>query len=1053
MEKELAEKLRDAGSRLERFPSDVDQLLSLLHEIVSLLEKVDQSPSELIQNGYSKLMKALLAEQLLRHTDGDVQVSVASCISEITRITAPEAPYEDDRMKEVFQLIVSSFANLSNKSSRSYDKCASILQTVAKIRSCVVMLDLECDGLISEMFQHFICSIRDDHPKNIFESMETIMTVVLEESEDVPVELLMPILASLRTENEEIPAIARKLGESVLTKSADKLKPFLEQAVEFSGLSLDGYSKVVATICNGSNGEVELDDVNVPKEQVAGEKKLTSTSSDGMTQVPREVPAKSVNNNGVTDTVDGEILNVSDLLKKPDEANLSTKPLDTNTKKVDKDDLDTGNLAKVDAKQERTTKKRGRKPYSTKATEPSYIDGDKEAEASVEETDGSPVLVKDTHDQLDEDLHASPNKEEPPRSLPELLDGEVNVSSLSPNKSVPDESPSEKVGVLKKKDALAQELASVDSAPKNITDGTSGTEIEPERHLENKNLNSAQEDAPSVDSAPAEAADVNTDSEIKPQNQSEKKENFAEEHEPSKKLPSVIAAAADGNSDSEINAQELSRKNNGDSGQDDELSEDLLSPKLSDRSCDSEKLSGKEKVNLSQEDVEPVSLKVDDEISDLKEKPQRRPGKKAIRTKKGTSCIKKGNMLEGGGASKLDTEENNVEEEELTQSAKEGDRSELATKPLVQSSREIASGRKGRPLKKSDKVDVLETNLSNKKHEMTNKEGNRRDLQTDGNESGSETEALLQSGKEKTSIPAEKTRKKSGKGYVSDTKLSGKKEVKTNMNKDSPEKDHSKRTVHSKRKREISGDMGDVEYGANLVGAKVKIWWPDDKQYYEGIIESFDIKKKKHKVSYTDGDEEVLALQKEMWKFVDDATVQEEMNEDSSPDSSAKSRSWKKAKRNSEKSSNKKQMGASRRRGEAAATNKAKRTVTRSGEKDDSRSETTGGSEENWESDDESMDDVLGPASKSKENESKGKSKPGTPKTVTKSKDKTPRSGNASKGTGKAKSSLSKLEESSNLKGKSSGSGKASETNKVKSANTSKVGKSGGKSGNKRKRG
>ncbi|KAK1355751.1 hypothetical protein POM88_049007 [Heracleum sosnowskyi] len=103
--------------------------------------------------------------------------------------------------------------------------------------------------------------------------------------------------------------------------------------------------------------------------------------------------------------------------------------------------------------------------------------------------------------------------------------------------------------------------------------------------------------------------------------------------------------------------------------------------------------------------------------------------------------------------------------------------------------------------------------------------------------------------------------------------------------------------------------------------------------YYEGIIESFDIKKKKHKVSYTDGDEEVLALQKEKWEFVDDATVQEEMNEDSSPDSSAKSRSWKKAKRNSEKSSNKKQMGASRRRlgaspkrGEAAATNKAKRT-------------------------------------------------------------------------------------------------------------------------------
>lgn len=523
-----------------------------------------------------------------------------------------------------------------------------------------------------------------------------------------------------------------------------------------------------------------------------------------MTQVPHEIPVKSINSN-VTDTVDGEILNVSDLLKNPDEGNLSKKPLDTNTKKVDKDDLDTKNLVKADVKQERTAKKRGRKPCSTKASEPSYIDSDKEAEvicqkASDKETDRSPVLGKDTCDQLEEDSHASPDKEEPPLPLPEVLDGVVNAPSLSPNKSVPDESPSEKVGVSKKKDALAQELASVDSALKIVIDGTSGTEIEPERHLEKKKLNLAQEDALSVDSAPAEAADVNTDLEIKPQNRSEKKENFAEEHESSKNLHSVVAAAADGNSDSEINAQELPRKNKGDSGQEDD--EDLLSSKLSNGSCDSGKLSGKERVNLSQ-DVEPVSLKVDDEISDFKDKPQRRSGKKAIRTKKATSCVMKGNMLEGRGASKIDTEENNDEEEELTESAKEGDGSELETKPLVQSGKVLTSGRRGRPLKKSDKVDVLETNLSNKKHETTNKEGNGKDLQTDGNESGPEEEERLQSGKEKTSIPAGRPLKNSGKGYVSEAKLSGKKEDKTNMNKDSPQKGHSKRTVHSKRKREV----------------------------------------------------------------------------------------------------------------------------------------------------------------------------------------------------------------------------------------------------------
>lgn len=44
-------------------------------------------------------MKALVDKGLLGHLDMDVKVTVASCFSEITRITAPEAPYDDDLMK------------------------------------------------------------------------------------------------------------------------------------------------------------------------------------------------------------------------------------------------------------------------------------------------------------------------------------------------------------------------------------------------------------------------------------------------------------------------------------------------------------------------------------------------------------------------------------------------------------------------------------------------------------------------------------------------------------------------------------------------------------------------------------------------------------------------------------------------------------------------------------------------------------------------------------------------------------------------------------------
>ncbi|KAH0455654.1 hypothetical protein IEQ34_015686 [Dendrobium chrysotoxum] len=78
-------------------------------------------------------MKALISNDLLGHSDMDVNVSIASCLSEIIRITAPDAPYDDDTMKEIFELVVRTFKNLDDMSTRSFPKRVSIIKTVAKL--------------------------------------------------------------------------------------------------------------------------------------------------------------------------------------------------------------------------------------------------------------------------------------------------------------------------------------------------------------------------------------------------------------------------------------------------------------------------------------------------------------------------------------------------------------------------------------------------------------------------------------------------------------------------------------------------------------------------------------------------------------------------------------------------------------------------------------------------------------------------------------------------------------------------------------------------------
>ena len=109
---ELEKQLKEAGNRLLNPPSSIDDLLTLLDEVENLLAYVEQVPSKSMRDALFPSIKALINNKLLRHAEMDVKVSVVSCIIKITRITTPDAPYKDEQMKEIFQLIVAAFENV-----------------------------------------------------------------------------------------------------------------------------------------------------------------------------------------------------------------------------------------------------------------------------------------------------------------------------------------------------------------------------------------------------------------------------------------------------------------------------------------------------------------------------------------------------------------------------------------------------------------------------------------------------------------------------------------------------------------------------------------------------------------------------------------------------------------------------------------------------------------------------------------------------------------------------------------------------------------------------
>ncbi|GMI89265.1 hypothetical protein HRI_002595800 [Hibiscus trionum] len=480
-DKELELVLMEAGNKLLEPPSSVDELITLLDQVESFLSRVEQSPSKSMQNALSPSHKALIGEQLFRHPDDDVKVAVAACISEITRISAPEAPYVDDQMREVFQLIVASFENLSDKSSRSYIKRTSILETVAKVRSCVVMLDLECDALIIEMFQHFLNAIRDYHADTVFTSMVTIMALVFEESEDISMELLSPILARVKRDNEEILPIARRLAKSVLETCASKLKPYLTQAVENSGIPFEDYSSVVASICQVALNDVVQNDTATEK-QVDVASKPAEAPLGNAVQEDKEIPKEpvlteqvehaneksptSVFSNGIIQTDENNSLPDSNSLKKQEDDCLADKSENVDMSTVAEPDESEGEKVVIsDSKLEQSTEEKGGKSHS-KSTEPSesiHVDG-KEVETLTDQKDDS---KDDAHppckDPSVDGAVSMENKRatDVQPSLTKATEDESNdVASPAPSGTIHDESHSKKAARPKKKDGSCKKITS-----------------------------------------------------------------------------------------------------------------------------------------------------------------------------------------------------------------------------------------------------------------------------------------------------------------------------------------------------------------------------------------------------------------------------------------------------------------------------------------------------------------------------------------------------------------------------------------------------------------
>ncbi|QLL30651.1 hypothetical protein HG536_0A04670 [Torulaspora globosa] len=178
-----------------------DELLNrliALHQELSILEqgKVDLSTLDRYRNDLNN-------RKLLKHKDNGVKAFVACCLSDILRLYAPDAPYTESQLVEIFRLILSQFELLGNPDNGYYIQQTYLITRMLEYRSIVLVTDLpNSDKLLEDLFKIFYDDSRAFQPK-LFKVIAGILGEVISEFDTVPTPVLKLIFNKFLTHNPE----------------------------------------------------------------------------------------------------------------------------------------------------------------------------------------------------------------------------------------------------------------------------------------------------------------------------------------------------------------------------------------------------------------------------------------------------------------------------------------------------------------------------------------------------------------------------------------------------------------------------------------------------------------------------------------------------------------------------------------------------------------------------------------------------------------------------------------------------------------------------------
>ncbi|KAL6525084.1 hypothetical protein OROMI_030677 [Orobanche minor] len=115
----------------------------------------DLKQSESLKVLVKPMSDSLIKHGLLDHQDRDIRLLVGICLCEIIRVLAPNPDFSLAVSRDIFRFLLSMFGELGDIASPYFLRRAKVLETFAKLRFYLIMLDTGCEDLVLKMFKSF----------------------------------------------------------------------------------------------------------------------------------------------------------------------------------------------------------------------------------------------------------------------------------------------------------------------------------------------------------------------------------------------------------------------------------------------------------------------------------------------------------------------------------------------------------------------------------------------------------------------------------------------------------------------------------------------------------------------------------------------------------------------------------------------------------------------------------------------------------------------------------------------------------------------------------